>query len=66
MITIKRSIRRLWAHDAEDTRSFGCERAAEAKDASAKTLEEVILRDKAIKTLSGLLLSHAHHQEPVR
>lgn len=66
MITIKRSIRRLWARETQETRSFGCERAAEAKDASAKTLEEVILRDKAIRTLSGLLLSHAHHQEPVR
>lgn len=66
MIPIKRLIRRRKAHQAEQTQSFGCEKAAEAKDASAKALEAVIQRDKVIRALPGLLLAHAHHREPVR
>lgn len=66
MIPIKRLIRRRRAQADEKTQSFGCEKAAAAKDASARALEAVVQRDKVIKALPGLLLAHAHHQEPVR
>lgn len=66
MIPIKRLRRRRKARQDEETRSFGCEKAAAAKDASARELEAVIQRDKVIRALPGLLLAHAHHREPVR